>query len=91
MEPCSSIPAPGAAIEDSGDRHHAAAIRFKEELAQRGARLYVTNFVFDESYTSLWKETRRCPPTSFWRVSGRALAWVFPYWVSVGKGYVGLQ
>ena len=41
------------AIEDSGDRYHAAALRFKEELAQQRARLYVTNFVLDESYTLL--------------------------------------
>src|SRR4029434_5745053 len=41
------------AIEDSGDRHHAAALRFKEELVQQRARLYVTNFVLDESYTLL--------------------------------------
>ena len=41
------------AIEDSGDRHHAAALRFKEELAQQRSRLYVTNFVLDESYTLL--------------------------------------
>ena len=41
------------AIEDSGDRYHAAALRFKEELAQQRARLYVTNFVLDECYTLL--------------------------------------
>jgi len=41
------------AIEDSGDRHHAAALRFKEELAQQRSRLYVTNFVLDECYTLL--------------------------------------
>lgn len=41
------------AIEDGGDRHHAAALRYKEELAQQGARLYVTNFVLDECYTLL--------------------------------------
>ena len=27
------------AIEDSGDRHHAAALRFKGELAQQRSRL----------------------------------------------------
>jgi hypothetical protein len=41
------------AIEDAGDRHHAAALRFKEELAQRRVRLYVTNFILDECYTLL--------------------------------------
>jgi uncharacterized protein len=41
------------AIEDSGDRHHAAALRFKEELIQQQTRLYVTNFILDESYTLL--------------------------------------
>jgi uncharacterized protein len=41
------------AIEDSGDRHHAAALRFKEELVQQQTRLYVTNFILDESYTLL--------------------------------------
>ena len=41
------------AIEDSGDRYHTAALRFKEELAQQRARLYVTNFVLDECYTLL--------------------------------------
>ena len=41
------------AIEDGGDPHHAAALRFKEELAQRGARLYATNFILDECYTLL--------------------------------------
>ena len=41
------------AIEDSGDRHHVAALRFKEELAQQRTRLYVTNFVLDECYTLL--------------------------------------
>src|SRR5215510_2921766 len=41
------------AIEDSGDRYHAAALRFKEEIAQQRARLYVTNFVLDECYTLL--------------------------------------
>src|SRR5713101_6427507 len=41
------------AIEDGGDAHHAAALRFKEELAHQGARLYVTNFVLDECYTLL--------------------------------------
>jgi predicted nucleic acid-binding protein len=41
------------AIEDSGDRYHATALRFKEELAQQRARLYVTNFVLDECYTLL--------------------------------------
>jgi predicted nucleic acid-binding protein len=41
------------AIEDSGDRHHATALRFKEELAQQRTRLYVTNFVLDECYTLL--------------------------------------
>jgi len=41
------------AIEDCGDRYHAAALRFKEELAQQRARLYVTNFVLDECYTLL--------------------------------------
>ena len=41
------------AIEDGGDRHHTAALRCKEELAQQGARLYVTNFVLDETYTLL--------------------------------------
>ena len=41
------------AIEDSGDRYQAAALRFKEELAQQRARLYVTNFVLDECYTLL--------------------------------------
>ena len=42
------------AIEDSGDRHHAAALRFKEELSvQQQTRLYVTNFILDESYTLL--------------------------------------
>lgn len=37
------------AIEDSGDRHHAAALRFKAELVQQRVPLYVTNFVLDES------------------------------------------
>ena len=41
------------AIADSGDRHHAAALRFKEELVQQHTRLYVTNFILDESYTLL--------------------------------------
>jgi predicted nucleic acid-binding protein len=41
------------AIEDSGDRYHAAALRFKEDLVQQRARLYVTNFVLDECYTLL--------------------------------------
>jgi uncharacterized protein len=41
------------AIEDSSDRHHAAALRFKEELVQQQTRLYVTNFILDESYTLL--------------------------------------
>jgi predicted nucleic acid-binding protein len=41
------------AIEDGGDSHHAAALHFKEELVQQGARLYVTNFVLDECYTLL--------------------------------------
>jgi predicted nucleic acid-binding protein len=41
------------AIEDRGDRHHTAACRFKEELVQQRARLYVTNFILDESYTLL--------------------------------------
>jgi len=41
------------AIEDSGDRHHTAALRCKEELVQQRARLSVTNFVLDESYTLL--------------------------------------
>ena len=41
------------AIEDSGDRYHAAALRFKEELAQQRARRYVTHFVLDECYTLL--------------------------------------
>ena len=41
------------AIEDRSDRHHAAALRFKEELIQQRARLYVTNFVLDESYALL--------------------------------------
>jgi uncharacterized protein len=41
------------AIEDSGDRHHAAALRFKEELIQQQTRLYVTNFILDESYALL--------------------------------------
>ena len=41
------------AIEDGGDRHHDAALRFKNELVQQGTRLYVTNFVLDESYTLL--------------------------------------
>ena len=41
------------AIEDSGDRHHAAALCFKEELVQQRARLYVTNFILDECYTLL--------------------------------------
>jgi predicted nucleic acid-binding protein len=41
------------AIADSGDRHHTAALRCKAELVQRRARLYVTNFVLDESYTLL--------------------------------------
>ncbi len=33
------------AIEDSGDRHHVAALRFKEELAQQRTRLYVSDLV----------------------------------------------
>jgi predicted nucleic acid-binding protein len=41
------------AIEDSSDRHHTAALRSKEELVQQRARLYVTNFVLDASYTLL--------------------------------------
>jgi predicted nucleic acid-binding protein len=41
------------AIEDSSDRHHAAALRFKEDLVQQQTRLYVTNFILDESYTLL--------------------------------------
>jgi predicted nucleic acid-binding protein len=41
------------AIEDSGDRYHAAALRFKEELVQQRVRLYVTNFILDECYTLL--------------------------------------
>jgi predicted nucleic acid-binding protein len=41
------------AIEDGGDRNHATALRCKEELAQQSARLYVTNFVLDETYTLL--------------------------------------
>lgn len=41
------------AIEDSGDRYHTVALLFKEELVQQRARLYVTNFVLDESYTLL--------------------------------------
>ncbi|MBI3301766.1 MAG: type II toxin-antitoxin system VapC family toxin [Deltaproteobacteria bacterium] len=41
------------AIEDGGDSNHAAALSFKEDLAQQGARLYVTNFVLDECYTLL--------------------------------------
>ena len=41
------------AIEDSSDRHHTVALRCKEELIQQRARLYVTNFVLDESYTFL--------------------------------------
>ena len=36
------------AIEDSSDRHHAAALRFKEALVQQRARLCVTNCVLDE-------------------------------------------
>jgi uncharacterized protein len=45
------------AIEDGGDRHHAVALRFKEELLQQRARLYVTNFVLDETYTLLLLNT----------------------------------
>lgn len=41
------------AIEDAADSHHAEALRFKEELADQNARLYVTNFVLDECYTLL--------------------------------------
>jgi hypothetical protein len=41
------------AIEDSSDRHHAAALRFTEELVQQRARLDVTNFILDECYTLL--------------------------------------
>jgi uncharacterized protein len=41
------------AIEDSGDRYHAAALHFKEDLVQQRAHLYVTNFVLDECYTLL--------------------------------------
>jgi predicted nucleic acid-binding protein len=41
------------AIEDRGDRHYTAALRCKDELVQQRARLYVTNFVLDESYTLL--------------------------------------
>ena len=41
------------AIEDGGDIHHDAALRYKEELAQQSTRLYVTNFVLDECYTLL--------------------------------------
>ena len=56
------------AIEDGGDSYHAAALRFKEELAQQGVRLYATNFVLDEGYTLLlrnvamrvrWRSSRR--------------------------------
>jgi uncharacterized protein len=41
------------AIEDNGDRYHAVALRFKEELVQQRVRLYVTNFILDECYTLL--------------------------------------
>lgn len=42
------------AIEDGGDKHHEAALHFKEELAQQHTRLYVTNFILDECYTLLF-------------------------------------
>jgi predicted nucleic acid-binding protein len=41
------------AIEDSRDRHHSAALRFKEELVQQRVPLYITNFILDECYTLL--------------------------------------
>ena len=53
MEPMFVDTSAWDAIEDSGDRHHAAALRFKEELVQQHARLYVTNFILDECYTLL--------------------------------------
>ena len=53
MEPMFVDTSAWDAIEDSGDRHHAAALRFKEDLVQQRARLYVTNFVLDACYTLL--------------------------------------
>ena len=55
------------AIEDGGDRHHAAALRFKEELAQQQARLYVTNFILDECYTLLLRNVGYARTVAFKR------------------------
>lgn len=41
------------ALEDRGDRNHAAAVRYRAILRQERMSLYVTNFVLDESYTLL--------------------------------------
>ncbi|MGH7965061.1 MAG: hypothetical protein ACRERD_25160 [Candidatus Binatia bacterium] len=39
------------ALEDSSDRNHVAAVRYRSILRQERMLLYVTNFVLDECYT----------------------------------------
>ena len=54
-----------AAIEDSGDTNHAAALRYKAELVQQRIPLCTTNVVLDESYTLLLLNVGYAPTVRF--------------------------
>lgn len=41
-----------AAITDSKDRYHAAAIKFMQQIARK-SHLVITNYILDEAYTLL--------------------------------------
>lgn len=59
------------ALEDSSDRHHAAAVRYRATLRQERMPLYVTNFVLDECYTLLLQNVGYARTVAFKRTVDR--------------------